>query len=83
MKAALNSAVDIVVTDAVMPNLDGNELCRFFRSSPQFAHIPVVLLSALEKKDSYPGCEPDVFLGKPVSPERLLECLEEMLVATK
>lgn len=83
MKAALTSSIDIVITDAVMPNLDGNELCRFFRSTPRFSHIPIVLLSALEKKEAQPAFEPDAFLGKPVSPEKLLGCLEEMLVAQK
>jgi len=81
MKAAFASSIDIVITDAVMPNLDGNELCRFFRSTPQFSHIPVVLLSALEKKDTQPGFEPHAFLGKPISPEQLLECVDEILVA--
>jgi len=83
MKAAFSSAIDIVVTDAVMPNLDGNELCRFFRSTPQFSHIPLVLLSALERKDATPGLEPDAFIAKPISPEQLLECLEEMLLAAR
>ena len=35
MKAALASAIDAVVTDAVMPHLNGYELCRFLRRHPK------------------------------------------------
>lgn len=76
IKAAVNTKIDVVITDAVMPNLDGNELCRFFRSSPKLSHIPIVLLSALERKDDPGHARIDAFLAKPVSPDDLLKCLE-------
>ncbi|MBW3662509.1 MAG: response regulator [Actinobacteria bacterium] len=38
---------DLVVTDVDMPNLDGFELCMRIRSSPRFAALPVVLVTAL------------------------------------
>jgi CheY-like chemotaxis protein len=81
MKFALHSQVDVVVTDAVMPNLSGQELARFLRSNPKLAHIPIVLLTGQENQ---PGAaapdEPfDVFLYKPVSAGRLAKCLSELL----
>src|SRR5215210_7887413 len=33
MKVALSTRIDIVITDAMMPNLSGHELCRFLRNS--------------------------------------------------
>ncbi len=48
MKFLLSRDVDVMVTDALMPNLDGYELCRFVRNSQQLAHLPVILLSALD-----------------------------------
>jgi two-component system cell cycle response regulator len=84
MKALLNSPMDIVITDAMMPNLNGHELCRFLKNSPQLAHIPVILLSALERKETNPEAEPaDAFLAKPVSAVDLIECLRELLSANK
>ena len=81
MKVALGSSVDIVVTDAMMPHLNGYELCRFLRNSPQLAHIPIILLSALERAEgSQETTRVDAFLAKPVSPEELLECLQRLLV---
>ena len=80
MCVVLRSAVDIVVTDAIMPNLNGYELCRFIRSTPHLARLPIVLLSALENKENGQLARPDVYLAKPVSPEELIACLESLIL---
>ena len=36
---------DIILADAIMPHLDGYEVCRYVKSKPEFAQIPVVLLT--------------------------------------
>ena len=79
MRATLTSRVDIVVTDAIMPNLNGYELVRFLRNTPHLACLPIVLLSAMEIKDNSEGQKADVYLSKPVSPESLTRCLEELM----
>src|SRR5712691_11694283 len=48
MKLALSSPVDVVVTDAVMPNMGGQELARFFRSNAKLSKLPIVLLTGQE-----------------------------------
>jgi CheY-like chemotaxis protein len=79
MKLLLNHRVDAIVTDAMMPNLNGYELCRFVRSSQHLLHLPIVLLSALDPKNATSEVEQvDAFLAKPVSPEDLLECLAKL-----
>lgn len=80
MKVALSMPVDIVVTDAMMPNLSGHEFCRFLRNSQTLSHLPIILLSALEQKDGNQNTEQvDAFLSKPVSAEGLVECIEKLL----
>jgi CheY-like chemotaxis protein len=80
MKLALSASVDLVITDAMMPNLTGHELCRFLRNSPKLSHIPIVLLSGLEKKDaSSESGLADAFLAKPVSAEHLINCVDKLL----
>lgn len=84
MKTVMAAPVDVVITDAMMPNLSGHELCRFLRNSPRLAQIPIVLLSALERKES--GSEEglaDAFLAKPVSAEKLTECVAGLLAAKR
>jgi CheY-like chemotaxis protein len=80
MKVALSMPIDIVVTDAMMPNLSGHEFCRFLRNSQTLSHLPVILLSALEQKEGNQNAEQvDAFLSKPVSAEDLLDCIGKLL----
>ena len=73
MKFLVTARVDVIVTDALMPNLDGYELCRFVRNSEHLAHLPIILLSALDPRNTTDESEQvDAFLAKPVSPEDLL-----------
>jgi twitching motility two-component system response regulator PilH len=75
-----NHDIDIVITDAMMPNLNGYELCRFLKNTPQLSHLPVVLLSALERKDApFETEDVDAFLCKPLSNDELIETLDNLL----
>src|SRR3954469_8488080 len=82
MKAALTAAIDAVVTDAIMPHLNGYELCRFLRHHPKLSRMPVVLLSGFECADAAQDINdrPDVYLAKPVRPEELTGCLARLLL---
>jgi two-component system, cell cycle response regulator len=60
---------DIVLLDVKMPKMDGFEVCRRLRSAPDTAHLPIVLLTALDRPaDRVRGLESgaDDFLTKPV-----------------
>jgi CheY-like chemotaxis protein len=79
MKLLLSATVDVIVTDALMPNLDGYELCRFVRNSKHLSQLPIILLSALDPRNSTDESEQvDAFLSKPVSPEDLLSHIEDV-----
>ena len=65
----------LVLLDVVMPGMNGLEVCRRIRARPERAAIPVVLLSALERKDDrMDGMQAgaDDFVTKPVSRAALL-----------
>lgn len=80
MKLALSTRIDIVVTDATMPNLSGHEFCRFLRNSQTLAHLPVILLSGQDRREQKENEElVDAFLAKPVSGEDLVACIEKLL----
>ena len=84
MKVALTASVDIVITDAMMPKLSGHELSRFLRNSPQLSHIPIILLSGMERTEGSREEEyADALFLKPVSAEDLTECVDELLLAKK
>jgi CheY-like chemotaxis protein len=79
MKVLLAARVEVIVTDALMPNLDGYELCRFVRNSQHLAQLPIILLSALDPKNTTDESEQvDAFLAKPVSPEDLINTIHRL-----
>ena len=78
IEALQSNRIDLVITDAFMPNLNGHELCRFMKDNDALAHIPIVLLSALDP-ESGEGDQVDEFLAKPVSPEEFLACVAKYL----
>ena len=62
-------APDIVLLDVMMPGMDGFEVCRRIKSNPRTAHVPVVMVTALDQpSDRVAGLEAgaDDFLTKPV-----------------
>ncbi len=62
-------AVDIVLLDVMMPGLDGFEVCRRLKADVATAHIPVVMVTALDQpSDRVRGLEAgaDDFLTKPI-----------------
>lgn len=79
MKALLSTTVDAVVTDAVMPHLSGQELCRFLRNHPTLKRLPVVLLSGADASNGPADAGADVYLSKPVAAEELAANLARLL----
>ncbi|HTO40188.1 MAG TPA: response regulator, partial [Rhizomicrobium sp.] len=60
---------DIILLDVMMPGMDGFEACRRIKSNPKTAHVPVIMVTALDQpSDRVAGLEAgaDDFLTKPV-----------------
>src|ERR1700754_56025 len=65
---------DIVLLDVMMPGMDGFEVCRRIKSNPKTAHVPVVMVTALDQpSDRVTGLDAgaDDFLTKPVDDSAL------------
>jgi two-component system cell cycle response regulator len=66
--------VQLVISDVMMPEMDGFELCEKIKSDLEFSHIPVILLTAKNSLQSkIEGLElgADAYVEKPFSPEFL------------
>lgn len=79
---AVELVPDLIVTDVKMPAMDGCELCRRVRQSPQLCHIPVIMLSARTGKDDrIAGIKAgaDVYMVKPFVSEEMIEWANRLL----
>ncbi|MFC3574121.1 SpoIIE family protein phosphatase [Streptomyces yaanensis] len=75
LAAALESPYDLVLTDAMMPGIDGFELVRALRADPRTSHLPIVMLTARAGEEAaVQGIEAgaDDYLAKPFSSRQLL-----------
>ena len=69
-----NQWVDIIISDVMMPGIDGLELVKKAKESEQYSHIPIILLSAhtnLETKVTGLDYGADSYIEKPFSLEYL------------
>jgi len=77
---------DLVLLDVHMPSLDGLEVCRQLRREPDFAHTPIIMLTAAgQEADRSSGLSAgaDEYLTKPFSPLALLALVEALLPETR
>ncbi len=77
---------DLVLLDVHMPRLDGLEVCRQLRREPDFAHTPIIMLTAAgQEADRSSGLSAgaDEYLTKPFSPLALLALVEALLPETR
>ncbi|MET3660095.1 PleD family two-component system response regulator [Aquamicrobium ahrensii] len=76
------SKVDVVLLDVMMPEMDGFEVCRRLKSDPATAHLPVVMITALDHvADRVRGLEAgaDDFLTKPVNDLQLMTRVKSLV----
>ena len=71
--------VDLVLSDVMMPVMDGVELCRQMAASVAHNSIPVVLMSAVYRFARLDGCECAAFIRKPFELEQLIEAVASVL----
>lgn len=74
--------VNLVVSDIMMPEMDGLELCERLKSELDYSHIPVILLTAkttMQAKIEGMKLGADVYIEKPFSVEYLKVCVSNLL----
>lgn len=77
--------IDLVVSDVMMPEMDGNMMCRILKNDISTSHIPVILLTAKnDPLDVVKGYESgaEIYVEKPFDPQ-ILELQVKNIIQTK
>jgi len=73
---------DLIITDINMPDINGLELISFVRNNPEYAHIPLIVVTTERgERDREKGLAlgADEYLVKPINPEELQELVRKYL----
>jgi len=73
---------DIVITDVIMPEKDGYEVCQFIKTHPELARTPVILMSGVVNRvvaERAFSVKADELLRKPFQPQDLITRVRHLL----
>lgn len=77
-----NAAIDCILSDLYMPDIDGKEFVRQVRQHPEFSHIPIIMLSGAQESNVRIHCleiGADDFITKPFNPKEVQVKIEAIL----
>lgn len=81
---ALSGEFDLVLTDILMPNMDGLEFARRFKADPRAAGTPLVAVTALAMtgdRERILAAGFDGYIAKPIEPQKFAAQITEFLNA--
>jgi CheY-like chemotaxis protein len=76
------SAPDVVITDVIMPDRDGYEVCEFIKQHERFGKIPVILMSGVVNRtvaERAMAVKADELIRKPFQPQDLITRVKSLL----
>src|SRR4030067_3849000 len=85
LKKAKTEAPDLIILDAMLPNITGFDICANLKADPKYKTIPILMLTAItqgtDKGDDYWKLKSraDDFLSKPFKAQVLAERIEKLL----
>jgi adenylate cyclase len=82
LEVAAKELPDLIITDAIMPGIDGFEVCRRLKADPELSEIPIAFLSAKESKGAQLrglATGASIYITKPFQMDKLIVMIERLL----
>lgn len=67
---------EVIILDAILPDLDSTEVCRRLKESRQTAHVPVIAIGTQAESESKIACEVEHYVAKPFVPSEVVSLVE-------
>jgi len=86
LNQAIETVPDLIISDVMMPKMDGNEMCTRIKTDERTSHIPVVLVTArasIEQKIEGIETGADVYLPKPFNAQELQVWVKKLIEQRK
>ena len=81
--AALSEGLpDLILLDVMMPRKDGYEVCQRIRQTPEWAHLPIIMLTAKSReveREKGLALGADDYISKPFSTQEVVETVNNLL----
>jgi CheY-like chemotaxis protein len=72
------STPELIITDLMMPIMNGRQFCVDVRADERYKHIPIIMMSAIRPVNLDPSSY-TIFLPKPFALETLFDILDQLL----
>jgi len=82
LKKAREESPNLIISDLMLPKIDGYKICGLLKKDTRYAHIPVIMFTArTQESDKQMGKEvgADAYITKPFESEELLSKIKELL----
>ena len=82
LEIALRERISVILTEIMIPIIDGFELCRQLKSNPTTSNIPIIILSSrLSEKDKWKGMDSgaDLYIEKPFDSALLIRQIQNLI----
>lgn len=82
LKMARKESPDLVITDLMLPGIDGHKISRMLKFDQRYQHIPVVMLTSRDLEEDAEiakQCRADAFIVKTTKAQIILDVIERLL----
>ncbi|WP_419570138.1 response regulator [Rheinheimera sp.] len=82
LQLVLETKPDLVLMDICMPGLDGLDTCRLLKNAPETCHIPVLMMSGMDRmQDEVHALDAgaDAFVSKPLHVQQVHSLIDDLL----